>query len=711
MNGRNDHIRRKRLQQRLAVVTLLLTTMFLLVVAMTSWQTVREANRIDIARSSRAVSGAVRLQIQSMADTAKDYGIWDDATKQFYKPEIDPDYAWSNWGVETMLGGKFRETAIIDGTGKTRFAYEGGRRVNTDFGLRFGDPLKRLIDQVGGGDQPRAGIARIGGRFYIMGVSNIFPTSKDLRQLIPKSGPERLVMVREVDQQFFAPLGASLMLTDLHISDKAPDGPSVALAGVSGETLAFVSWTPSQPGITALRRSLPWVLLGILVHMALAGYAIRQGIVLFTELGNQASKDSLTNLPNRRVLREALGRHRRDKSNIAVAMLDLDGFKSINDLYGHSVGDRVLVAISDRLTEICGADALAVRIGGDEFALLTHGINATELMERIVKEILKGIPSPIKLDDRTIMVGVSIGLVETEAKALATGEILRRADMAMYAAKKAGKQRFVWYSPRLDQAKESAQKIEMELRDAIARSDFSVVYQPVVSCEDYRIVGVEAFLRWNSRESGIISPTQFIPVAEETGQINQLGVVMVQQLCRDCAQWRGTPVSINVSPMQLRNPEFVYLLGKEIKAGGLAPELLSVEIQEGFFHDEPEIAKRVVQALRALKAQIVIDNFGSGATSLSLLQTIPCERVKIDQSLMIRAETEETARVVLQGVIGVAKALGIGVVAEGVETQGQADMMRVAGVDFLQGWYFAKPASAGDFAKLRSAVAPVKGVA
>jgi EAL domain-containing protein (putative c-di-GMP-specific phosphodiesterase class I) len=328
-----------------------------------------------------------------------------------------------------------------------------------------------------------------------------------------------------------------------------------------------------------------------------------------------------------------------------------------------------------------------------------------------VKEVLRSIPRPIRLDDRTIMVGVSIGLVESEAKALIPGEALRRADMAMYAAKKAGKLRFVWYSPRLEQARESALKIEHELRDAIAHSDFSVVYQPLVSCEDYRIVGVEAFLRWSRRDGSAVSPSQFIPVAEETGQINQLGMVMVQQLCRDCVQWRGTPVSINVSTMQLRNPEFVYLLGKELKAGGLAPELVTVEIEEDFFHAESEIAARVVAALRSLKVQVVIDNFGSGATSLSLLQTTPCDRVKIDHSLMARAETDETARVVLQSVIGVAKSMGIGVVAEGIETQGQADMMRVAGADFLQGWYFAKPASAGDFAKLRTAVTPSKGAA
>jgi diguanylate cyclase (GGDEF)-like protein len=711
MSDRNDHIRRKRLQKRLATIILLLTTMYLLVIGLTSWQTVSEANRIDAERSERAVTATVASEIKSMASLAKDYGIWDDATTHFYENPIDPVFAWSNMGVETGAGGKFSEAAILDANGATRIAYQNGQRVETDFLARFGVPLQTMVRRIGKAGAPIAGIAPIKDKLYLIGVSNILPTSSGLGRIIPPEGPRRLFVARELDRNFFAFMGTSLMLSDLVRSNEAQSSSHVALRGIDGATLGYISWTPGQPGLTALKWSLPWMALGILVHLLLAGYAIRQGIRLFTELGNQASTDSLTQLPNRRALREALGKHRRNKSQIALAMLDLDGFKSINDLYGHQIGDRMLVRIADRLREICGSEALVVRLGGDEFAILVNGNDAKDHLERVVKEVLRSIPHPIRLDDRTIMVGVSIGLVESEARALITGEILRRADMAMYAAKKAGKLRFVWYSPRLEQARESALKIEYELRDAITRSDFSVVYQPVVSCEDYRIVGVEAFLRWTRRDGSPVSPSQFIPVAEETGQIDQLGMVMVRQLCRDSIQWRGTPVSINVSAMQLRNPEFVYLLGKELKAGGLAPELVTAEIEESFFHNEPEIASRVVAALRTLKTQVVIDNFGSGATSLSLLQKITCDRVKIDHSLMARAETDETARVILQSVIGVAKSMGIGVVAEGVETQGQADMMRVAGADFLQGWYFAKPTSAIEFAKLRTAVTPSKGAA
>lgn len=546
--------------------------------------------------------------------------------------------------------------------------------------------------------QAVGGLAASSDGIVLIGMANIMPTSSTLDGIVPETGAYRLVFTKPFRQDIADTIGRGLLLDNMTLSNRPAGDAGIAVRDASAQPVASLNWTPSRPGIKALKRAIPWIVIGAILHLLIGIAVSRQALRSVGRLARQALMDSLSNLPNRRALRRELDRRLKRGEKLALALIDLDGFKGINDNYGHHVGDRLIKSVAELLGGLVGARGMVARLGGDEFAIMVPGSSAVSELQDIARAMLDKLSRPFRIDERTVLVGASIGLASVSLSDFDAGELMRRADVAMYAAKRAGKMRLSWYDEMLDQKQAVAHTVEMELRAAIEAQDFDIVYQPVVGIHDKKIMAVEALLRWSSPTRGEVSPSEFIPVAEETGLIDRIGMIVLRRACREGLEWGNVHVAVNVSAAQLRNPEFSLELGRVLAETGFPAERLELEITEAYLVYDPDTAGKVLREVRALGVGVSLDDFGTGYASIGFLRQFSFSKVKLDRSLVTDASQNEAARTVVQASIAVARALDMAVAAEGVETDDQADMMRVAGCDQLQGWLVSRPVTAKDVA-------------
>ena len=409
----------------------------------------------------------------------------------------------------------------------------------------------------------------------------------------------------------------------------------------------------------------------------------------FGRLEQLGMHDSLTGLANRRALHTYFAEHLESQGEIAIALINLDGFRLVNDHYGHQVGDAALVEASRFMQEICGNEAQVFRLGGDDFALMMSGSLAGTLLEGQSRRVMEHLAKPISVGDRRLMLGASIGLASCTAKdACASSELLRRADVAMSSSKKNGRMRCTWFSETFDQNREEKRQLDEELRNALAKGEFRLAYQPLVSSDSSSVVAVECLLRWHRPDGKQIGPHIFIPAAEESGFINAIGLWVLRQACTDALAWDDIVLSVNISAAQLRNPEFPILLGHILEETGFDPTRLELEVTETCLVLDPVLAERNLDLIRKFGVRIALDDFGTGYASIGFLRQFRFEKLKIDRSLIVQAGKDEGSRAMMLSSIAVARALQMGVTAEGIETEEQAAMVRAAGCDQLQGWLY-----------------------
>jgi len=439
---------------------------------------------------------------------------------------------------------------------------------------------------------------------------------------------------------------------------------------------------------------------GVAVYLGVAALLGRRGQLQIAQLESLGLTDSLSHLSNRRALHVDADRRKATGEEYALALIDLDGFKMVNDNYGHFVGDKVIKETALILDEICGKEARCYRLGGDEFAVMVFGPIASNIVEGICRSFLERLEKPIWIEDRAIVIGASIGLSHSNGSDdLSSSELLRRSDVAMYASKQGGKMRCTWFRVEFDRSREALQELDSELRRALSNEEFCVNYQPLVDAQTGAIVAVEALIRWIRPDGKPIGPNIFIPVAESSGLINPIGLWVLRQACIDAIDWDGIKLSVNTSAAQLCNPEFPIQMGHILEETGFPPERLELEITETCLVFDPLLAERSLAVIRGFGVNVVLDDFGTGYASIGFLRQFRFEKLKLDRSLIVDAEGDEGSRAMMLSSISVARAMKMDVTAEGVETEAQAALARSSGCDQIQGWLYFKPMPAEEIRK------------
>ncbi|QQP93837.1 EAL domain-containing protein (plasmid) [Skermanella sp. TT6] len=660
--------------------------------------TAREANRIDQERAVQAVGASLELTFRRIAAQAGDNGYWDDAVRAIYGP-LDLDFVERTWGILTGEGHNYDSMFILNAGDATISGFAGGQPTMQSAASLYGPALDALLATLDPrGTEPVGGLVRTDAGPAIIGIANIVPTSPALAQRIAGDHPHRLVFSQQLSQPMLDEMANTLLVEDLRPGPPASDRSALTLRDSLGEAIGTLSWRRAEPGLEALRTALPSVLGALTITAGLLWFVAAQGLGSLVSLARQALVDGLSGLPNRRSLLVELDQA---KDATVLLLLDLDGFKGVNDCYGHGVGDELILAVARLLRELAGPAGFIARLGGDEFALVFTGGEAPARARAVAALLLDRLAAPFHLGERTVLIGASIGFADRRRGELSTEELIRRADVAMYAAKHAGRMRLCVFDAALDQARQKAHRIETELRASLLTDQgLTVVYQPLVRARDRAVSSVEALLRWTSPVLGVVSPAEFVPIAEESGLIDALGLFVLQRACAEALTWPDLKVAVNVSAAQLRNPGFPASLAGILAETGFPPARLELEITETYLVGSPDVAERVLDQLKRLGVTVALDDFGTGYASIGFLRQFRFDKLKLDRSMIVDAVDSATAQALVQASVAVARALDMQVVAEGVETERQAELMRRAGCDHLQGWLFSRAVTAEQISRL-----------
>jgi len=421
-------------------------------------------------------------------------------------------------------------------------------------------------------------------------------------------------------------------------------------------------------------------------------------------IAHMARHDALTDLPNRVLLRDRLEHDlKRVKRGecLAVLCLDLDHFKGVNDTLGHPVGDELLKVVADRLRRCTREPDTIARLGGDEFAIIMNGMSQPADAAALSKRVRDAITKPFQLDDHQIVVDISIGISIAPDDATEPDQLLKNADMALYGAKADGRGTYRFFEPEMDARMKVRRDLEMNLRNALVNNEFELYYQPLVNLQNNEITAFEALLRWHHPDRGMISPADFIPIAEETGLIIPIGEWVLRKACEETVNWpNDVKVAVNLSPAQLKSRNLVQIVMSALASSGMAPSRLQLEITETVLMQNTFTTLATLHELRKLGVQIAMDDFGTGYSSLAYLRSFPFDKIKIDRSFIQDLANGAEPYAIVRAVTGLANNLSIISTAEGVETQQQLDTLQNVGCTEMQGHLFSRARPAAEAAEL-----------
>ena len=425
---------------------------------------------------------------------------------------------------------------------------------------------------------------------------------------------------------------------------------------------------------------------------------------------HQANFDTLTALPNRHMfndrLRQEIKKAKRESLFLALLFIDLDGFKQVNDSFGHAQGDALLVEAASRIAACVRASDTLARLGGDEFTIILSGLDHVSSIERIAHNVIAALNKPFLLDGDSALVTASVGIALYPSDGSDPEELLRHADQAMYAAKNGGRNRYSYFTPDLQLAAQARLQVALDLREALAARQFELHYQPIVNLQSGRIERAEALLRWRHPQRGLLNPVDFLPFAESSGLMIEIGDWVFRQAAAQVQRWQAEfgaefQISVNQSPVQFRGESALYQGWLDcVEALGLPPRSIVIEITEGVLLDgATQVSERLGQ-LRAMGVQVALDNFGTGYSSLSHLKRFDIDFLKLDRSFVQNLASDSGDLALCEAIVVMAHKLGLRVVAEGVETAAQAALLTVASCDFAQGYVYAHALPAEQFAQL-----------
>lgn len=416
--------------------------------------------------------------------------------------------------------------------------------------------------------------------------------------------------------------------------------------------------------------------------------------------------DVLTGLPNRQLLKDRLDQHvartKRCAENLGVLFVDLDRFKNVNDTLGHSLGDRLLQEVSERLKHCLRESDTVARLGGDEFVIILPSVKHEQYIADVADKLLDVLSKPVDISGHDIYTSLSIGVAVYPYDGTTSDDLLKNADTAMYQAKEHGRNTYRFYSEEMNQKAVKRLSMENSLRAALGNNEMFLNYQPQVDTVTKKVIGVEALLRWDRKGHGLISPAEFIPLAEDTGVIFSLSDWVMKEACRQQVDWikqglEPVKMSVNISVMQFKQKNFLDKVVSTIKETGINPQHLELELTESMLMDDHCLTREILCSIREMGLYVSIDDFGTGYSSLSYLRNFPINRLKIDRSFIKNLDTDQNNKSITQAIVGMAKSLNMEVIAEGVETIEECNLLQTLECSEVQGFYFCRPVTPSDF--------------
>ena len=667
------------------------------------YYTTSSQDGLESEREARTLTTALDTNVAMVAHDLQDYAKWDDAVRHIAR---NFDAGWIDDNVTAFLGRTQGYSLVLviapDNHSEYVFAEAKSRTAEPveSLGAAFIESLNAVRRMDPSGQPILSGFTQKNGRLYIYSVAAIVPLTGKVS--LPPGGRKILAIVEEADARFIERLRKRHELPAITIR---PDKGLVALRDFRGRPVAWLDVKVAAPGTALRMQILPGLIAIGLLAFAMAIFLLRQASESMAKLRasqdralHHAGHDPLTGLPNRRVFLDAIRAKLDADKAVNLIYMDLDGFKEVNDLYGHRAGDELLQEATARINQAAGENALVARMGGDEFAILHRGV-CPEQSTALAQTIINAFQPTFAIAGAHVQIGVSIGVVSTPAGgALDVDELMRRADVAMYSAKGRGKNRWDNYAPHMDEGHDVRKRLEHDLRAAIEAQEIEVAYQPIVSTHDGRIVCVEALARWTHPREGVIRPDIFIPLAEMTGLIGALGEQVLAKACRAVAP-HGLDLSVNLSPAQFWDARLVASIADVLAREGFPAHRLELEITENYLLRRPDAAAGVIEELRALGIRLALDDFGSGFASVGYLRQLRFDRLKIDKQFLSDATADPDAAELLVAIVALGRALRLEITAEGVETQEQSALVRACGCHRAQGWLHGRPVAEAELAE------------
>lgn len=663
------------------------------------------ADAIDDGRARHATAGALQSLRKQLGATVRDNAYWDDAFEQV-NSDARVDWTVENWGTTSADYPLYDTAIVVDSHNLPIIAYRNGMPMDVPPGQFFNsfEPLLKAARRAGPSDPVPVHFAHSSAGTALIGAAAIQPFERD-----PSSKPEDfyvLVFAKHITPQVVAEVSESFNIAGLSLDAyPIPGRLEAMLTDVVGNRVAVFTWPPEAPGtksyamvkgdLQAAGAVLALFLCGI---CAAGAVTVRNLKASESRSRYKALHDALTGLLNRAGLLESIARESAEANSndvdIKLHFIDLDGFKAVNDAWGHGVGDDLIVAVAHRLTDALPENAVIARLGGDEFGVVTIENPLLLPAFDVGHQIQVALATVFEIGGRTIEIGASVGVAISPSGKVETGELIRRADIALYRAKDIGRGVIVEFENSFDDDTNRRAALEAQLRTTLANGGIDVSFQPLIDARSGAICGVEALARWTTDGGDRIGPDVFIPLAERSGLIDLLGMQVLKKSLEAAASWPDIGLAVNVSPLQLKNPRFVKQVTDALESAHFDPSRLSIELTEGVLISNPGQARRAIDGLKAAGIKIALDDFGSGFASIGTLRQFGFDRMKVDRSLIVALDHDQNAGAVLHATIALANSLDIPVTAEGIETEAQAQVLRVSGCDALQGYLFSRPISA-----------------
>ncbi|SER11614.1 periplasmic sensor diguanylate cyclase/phosphodiesterase [Faunimonas pinastri] len=703
----------------------------LLIAAVISGLLYYAAQQVD-ANSARQQQGLVSVVVQQALDRVphdqESVTVWNEAVERV-RGTPDPDWLDANLGVwmHTYFG--HDRAYILNPAGTAIYAMvDGHRAAPTDYEeVRpvTAPLLQELRDKLGHSVMDKASnptirstgaldLALIGGHPAVVSLKPIISEDGSIQQA---PGAYYVhVAIRYLDGRFARNLSSRYLhsAVSFSVGDARPDRHHISypLMNRSGQTLGSFIWRPMLPGQRMLREIVPVLaasLLFVAAVIALLLFRLRQERLQLEASEAQAQHlafhDSLTGLPNRALFNDRLDHTlaglKRGQERLAVLYLDLDRFKEVNDTLGHPGGDELIRQVAARLCEEVRAGDTVARLGGDEFGIIQTGVSSPGDVETLCARVIETVVRPVAIMGSEAFVGISIGSALAPTDGQDRTELLRKADIALYNAKEEGRGRFALFQESMDATVQIRRRVERELREALASGvGLTVFFQPLFSVQQDAVSGVEALVRWQHPQRGLLSPATFIPIAEETGLIEPLGLWVLEHACAAAVGWPITTLAVNVSAVQLRNSKFPQQVLAILARTGFDAKRLELEVTETAIVKGAERSRAALDALRSAGIRIALDDFGTGYSSLSHLRDFAVDRVKIDRSFVTGLAQSPDRTAFVQAIVDLAQATGLKVTAEGVETAEQRATLSDIGCTDLQGYLLSRPLSRMDTDRL-----------